>query len=83
MNTKERTATTTLATTGEKLPPEWAKRLGIQPGETVSVTITTRPARRVRSGTPLREFVRRFQQHPLLDPSFSQDDLYDEQGLPK
>ena len=81
MATKERT----LRIQSTELPAEWAEQTGIEikAGEFVTITITPSTKPRKKSAEKLHELVERFQRHPVIDPNFSEADLYDEQGLPK
>lgn len=74
----------------EQIPVEWVKKLGL---DTASLPANTRyevvfnlvndSKRGKASYKQFMETVGRLQNVPIVNPDFTEDDLYDEQGLPK
>ena len=73
------------------LPVKWLRQLGsgVPPEQLLDITISVVPNDTKQaitldktSGEALRKLVERYQNRPLIDPHFSENDLYDEAGLP-
>jgi hypothetical protein len=65
---------------GAELPA----RFGVASEDTVEVTITPKPMKRKRiTEDEIMQLVEKIRTYPVLDPDFTEDDLYDEHGLPK
>ena len=74
---------------GGQLPAAWAKQLGLDMDVDsdrlieVRLDVVAEPQTRTVSRENVRQAVARFQALPTLDPTYTEDSLYDEQGLPK
>ena len=70
---------------GSELPAEWARQANIDKAQTVNITIDPQPQRKRKktSYEELMRLVERFRQRVDTTKFLSDDDLYDEHGLPK
>ncbi len=65
---------------GSELP----QRFGVEPNEIVNITIIpTGSVQTEVSEEELMALLEKIWAHPVTNPAFTQDDLYDEHGLPR
>ena len=86
METKEKTRQQTIIRNvrGSELPPAWAQQAGVDADTVVDVTID--PTRQNQNNVVHEEILRRIATlHSKLDKQviMTDDELYDERGLPK
>ena len=77
--TKQQKIRTIRDVRGSELP----SRFGVDPNDTVSITILpTEPMQTEVSKEKFMTLLEKIWAHPVTNPEFTQDDLYDENGLP-